>query len=195
MKKTILITCMVGLIYYISGCTNNSGSKATAVAPTTMSKDSIIRKGEYLVTISGCNDCHTPKVFSEKGMGIDTKRILSGHPREEVLPEFFKDGVSKGIIQSNNGLTAWKGPWGISFAANLTPDKETGLGNWTLDQFKISIRQGKAKGLPGSRMLLPPMPWFNFAVMSDTDLECVYTYLQSLPAVNNNVPAPLEPNS
>lgn len=195
MKKLLAIACLVSILYYITGCTNNSKTKAATGSTLTLSKDSLIKRGEYLVTIGGCNDCHTPKVFSEKGMGLDTKRILSGHPREEVLPEFFKDGVSKGIIQSNNGLTAWKGPWGISFAANITPDGESGIGNWTLEQFKTSLREGKAKGLPGSRMLLPPMPWFNFAVMSDTDIESVFEYLKSLPPVKNHVPAPMEPNA
>jgi hypothetical protein len=92
----------------------------------------------------------------------------------------------------NMGSTAAVGPWGTSFAANLTPD-DTGIGNWTEAQFVKCIREGKSKGLDGSRMLLPPMPWPGIAKMTDADLSAVFAYLQSIPPVKNAVPNPMPP--
>jgi hypothetical protein len=88
-------------------------------------------------------------------------------------------------------LTAWSGPWGQSFAANLTPDKNTGLGIWTEDMFIKAIRTGKHMGT--SRDILPPMPWQAFAQMTDADLKGIFAYLQSIPAVTNHVPDPIPP--
>jgi hypothetical protein len=85
--------------------------------------------------------------------------------------------------------TAAVGPWGVSYAANLTSDP-TGIGNWTLDQFKKALREGKYKGLDGARMLLPPMPWPNFTKLSDADTEAIFAYLKSTTPVNNLVPSP-----
>jgi hypothetical protein len=91
-------------------------------------------------------------------------------------------------------LTAAAGPWGVSFAANLTPDG-TGLGNWSLDNFKKAIRNGKAKGIDAGRNLLPPMPWQNFASLTDEDLESIFEYLRTIKPVKNIVPDPIAPRS
>jgi hypothetical protein len=93
-----------------------------------------------------------------------------------------------GIV--NNHFTAWAGAWGVSFAANLTPH-ETGLMPWTPDLFIQTLRTGKHLGT--GRAILPPMPWFMYAHMSDEDLRAVFAYLRSLPAINNQVPAPIPP--
>jgi hypothetical protein len=77
------------------------------------------------------------------------------------------------------------------FAANLTPDKNTGLGIWTEDMFIKAIRTGKHMGT--SRDILPPMPWQAFAQMTDADLKGIFAYLQSIPAVTNHVPDPIPP--
>ncbi len=153
-----------------------------------------IKRGEYLVTVSGCNDCHTPKIMTPMGPAPDPNRLLSGHPQTEALPAITDPKmVAPGQwALFSSGLTAAVGPWGTSFAANLTPD-DTGLGAWDLNQFKKSIREGKSKGLDGARPLLPPMPWFNFAKMTDEDLNAVFYYLKSLPPVKNAVPNPLPP--
>ena len=90
-------------------------------------------------------------------------------------------------------LTAWSGPWGQSFAANLTPDKNTGLGILTEDMLIKAIRTGKHMGT--SRDILPPMPWQQFAQMTDADLKAIFAYLQSLPPVANHVPDPIPPAS
>ena len=155
-----------------------------------------IERGKYLVdTIGGCNDCHTPKVFSEKGPQPDMSRMLSGHPADEKLP-----GIPPGVIApdqwgalTNSGLTAWAGPWGISFAANLTPDHETGLGSWTEEIFIKAIRTGKHLG--EGRDILPPMPWPGFAAMTDHDLKAMFAYLRTIKPIKNAVPDPLPPVS
>ena len=88
-------------------------------------------------------------------------------------------------------LTAWSGPWGESFAANLTPDTNTGLGNWTEEMFVKAMRSGRHMGT--SRPILPPMPWQQLASMTDADLKSVYAYLRTIPPVVNHVPDPVPP--
>jgi len=148
-----------------------------------------LKRGEYLVTIGGCHDCHTPKVFTNGVMELDKSRLLSGHPGDATLP-----GVPENVLGpdqwgalTNAHLTAWAGPWGISYAANLTPDK-TGLGEWQVEQFVQAMRTGKHAGV--GRPILPPMPWFNYAQMPDEDLQAVFAYLHSLPPIANKVPEP-----
>ena len=89
-------------------------------------------------------------------------------------------------------LTAAVGPWGTSFAANLTSDA-TGIGNWTEEQFERALRHGLYKGLEGSRPLLPPMPWQNLVNMKPEDMKAVFAYLKSTKPVENVVPAPIPP--
>jgi hypothetical protein len=86
-------------------------------------------------------------------------------------------------------FTAWSGPWGISYTANLTPDKETGLGAWTAQQFVDTIRNGRVQG--HGRQLLPPMPWPAYKNLNDADLKAVFAYLQTIPAIKNKVPDPV----
>ena len=152
----------------------------------------MIERGRYLVTIGGCNDCHTPKVFSDGGMSPDESRLLSGHPQDAVLPEFDPELVAPGKwVLFNQHLTAAAGPWGVSFSANLTPDEETGIGAWTETVFVNALRNGKYMGT--GRPLLPPMPWFNLAAATDEDLAAMFAYLQSIPPVKNHVPEPIPP--
>ncbi len=152
-----------------------------------------IARGKYLVTVAGCNDCHTPKLFSPKGMEFDNTRLLSGHPGGPKLPD-----APAGLIApeawgsvTTNDFTAWVGPWGTSFTKNLTPDSATGLGSWTEKMFIKALRSGKDMG--EGRPILPPMPWQNFAQMTDGDLRAIFAYLRSLPPVSNAVPDPLPP--
>jgi len=88
-------------------------------------------------------------------------------------------------------MTAWSGPWGTSFTANLTPDPETGLGKWTEETFLSTVRSGRHMGR--GREILPPMPIEQLNHMTDDDLRAVFAYLQSLPPVKNRVPAPIAP--
>jgi mono/diheme cytochrome c family protein len=148
-------------------------------------------RGRYIVTTSGCNDCHTPMKMGERGPELDLSRMLSGHPQDLVMPPAPKlpEGPWLAAVAATN--TAWSGPWGVSFTANLTPDRETGLGKWSLKNFKETIRSGRHLGR--GREILPPMPIPMYKHFTDEDLEAVYAYLQSLPPVRNKVPAPLPP--
>lgn len=151
-----------------------------------LSNEQMIAKGRHLVTIGLCNDCHSPKLPDGEP---DPGRLLSGHPQDEILPSVDTAELGSWVLFSQ-GFTAAVGPWGVSYAANLTPD-DTGIGFWTEAQFMKAIREGKYKGLDGSRPLLPPMPWPMFAEMSDEELKAVFAYLKSLKPVRNVVPAPV----
>jgi hypothetical protein len=150
-----------------------------------------ISKGEKLVTVLGCNDCHSPKVITTMGPAPDTLRLLSGHPADEQLAPYEKE-ILKSYVLFNMGSTAATGPWGTSFAANLTPD-QTGIGNWTEEQFVRAMKRGKWKGLENSRDLLPPMPWQSYSHMPDEDLKAIFIYLKSIKPVNNPVPMAIPP--
>ena len=152
-----------------------------------------VARGAYLVNLGGCNDCHSPKVFTPEGIPMpDESKLLSGHPAGSSLPEtdprVFKPG--HGYYMSS-GLTAFIGPWGTSYAANLTPDEQTGIGLWTEDVFIKAIRTGKHMG--DGRPILPPMPWPGLASVNDDDLKAMFAYLKSLPLIKNAVPAPVPP--
>ena len=158
--------------------------ETTASAP--MSRDSMVKRGGYLVSIMGCNDCHTPKKMGPQGPVLDEERILSGHP-SEVPVASYDANTSKNWILFNQMLTNYVGPWGTSFSANLTPDS-TGIGSWTEAQFLKAIREGKYKGLDNTRPLLPPMPWQEFRNATDEDLKAIFAYLKSIKPVKNVVP-------
>jgi len=103
-----------------------------------------VARGEFLAAIGGCHHCHTPKVFGPKGPEPDMARMLSGAPAGAKVPP-----VPTGVISPTGwgalttaDLTTWAGPWGISFASNLTPDRTTGMGNWTEASFIRSMRTG-----------------------------------------------------
>ena len=168
----------------------------TLVLPscTTTSKEpSLVERGKYLVMAGSCNDCHSPKIFTAMGPVVDTTRLLSGHPANSPLPEIPKGviGPTQWGALTTNDLTAWAGPWGVSFAYNLTPDMKTGLGGWTEDLFIQTLRKGKFMG--ASRDILPPMPWQTIGQMSDDDLKAIFAYLKSLPPIENPIPPPIPP--
>jgi len=150
-----------------------------------------VARGEYLVTTSGCHDCHTPLKIGANGPEPDMARALSGHPADMPLPPAPKLPEGPWIVSVAATNTAWSGPWGVSFPANLTPDADTGLGQWTLRDFVSTIRTGRHMGR--GRPVLPPMPVPVYNNMTDADLEAVYRYLQSIPAIKNRVPEPWAP--
>lgn len=149
-----------------------------------------IARGKYIVTIAGCNDCHTPWKMGDKGPEPDMSRMLSGHPQDMKMPA-APTPTAPWLMTGAATNTAWAGPWGVSFTANLTPNRETGLGKWTLRNFVDTIRTGRHMGR--GREILPPMPWPMHKHMTDADLEAVFRYLQSIPAISNRVPEPLPP--
>ncbi len=149
-------------------------------------------RGKYLVTTSGCHDCHTPWVMGPKGPHPDMTRALSGHPADFPLPPAPKPS-GPWIVSASATNTAWSGPWGVSFTANLTSDADTGLGKWTLKNFRDTIRTGRHMGR--GREILPPMPIPMYKNFSDADLEAIFAYLRTVPPVKNRVPEPLPSSS
>jgi hypothetical protein len=157
-----------------------------------------VERGKYLVTTSACHDCHTPKIEGPGGKPIlDEKRWLSGHPEKAPYPTWIPADLQErnAMALTNPMLTAWAGPWGVSFAFNLTPDKETGIAEWSENNFIQAMRTGKHQGQPNGRDILPPMPWEIYGKMTDDDLKAIYAYLRTIPAVKNQVPLPVLPGA
>ena len=176
---------LLGLSLVASGC-----AEKKSVEPT------LIERGKYLVTLAGCHDCHTPKLPVPGGSPmLDEKHLLAGHPQDAPYPTWNPADLQQrnAMALANPMLTAWAGPWGVSFAINLTPDKETGIGEWSENNFIQSLRTGKHQGQPNGRAILPPMPWENTKAMTDDDLKAMFAYLRSIPAVKNQVPLPVIP--
>ena len=188
--KTIFALGLVALTLLLSNCLFRTEEKADNVP--TISQAERVKRGEYLVNAVGCDDCHTPKVMTNLGPVPDSTRRFMGHPATEP---FASDEVMKKLVSSthvgifSSGFTATVGDWGVSYAANLTPD-DTGIGNWTEEQFFKAIREGKSKGLDGTRDLLPPMPWPVYRNFSDDDLKAIFAYLKSQKPIQNVVPNP-----
>lgn len=183
----IAVLGLLGLVFFLgnSVAKQQKGSNAN---------EAQIQRGEYLVNIGGCNDCHSPKIFTSKGPEPDPTRLLSGYPAALKLPQ-----IPQGVIGPDkwggllsNDLTGWVGPWGVSFSVNLTPDAETGLGNWTDGMFIKAMRTGKHAGV--GRDILPPMPWYALAKLTNGDLKAIFAYLRTLKPIKNRVPDPIPPS-
>jgi hypothetical protein len=161
--------------------------------PVQNQADVLVARGEYLVNILACNDCHTPYQMTAEGPRPDMSRMLSGHPEALQMPSppTLLEGPWLWVGAGSN--TAFAGPWGVSYATNLTPDQNTGLGIWTEDLFRQAMRTGRHMGT--SRPIMPPMPWPAYGQMTDDDLRAVWAYLRSVPALVNHVPEgmPAEP--
>ena len=170
-----------------------AGVLAVASAPDVLGSARLqerrVARGKDLVFSIGCNDCHTPKKMGPKGPELDARRLLSGHRDDANLPAPpALPGGPWGIV-TNMDLTAWSGPWGISYAQNLTPDENTGLGIWTEEMVLNALRTGRHMGV--SRQILPPMPWEVYGRLPEEDLKSIYAYLRTIPAVKNRVPEPV----
>lgn len=150
-----------------------------------------VELGKYLVSTLGCHDCHTPFKMGPNGPEPDLSRALTGHPEELKMPPAPALPPGPWMVVSSGTNTAHAGAWGVSFTANLTPDKETGLGDWTEEQFIAAIRTGKHQGK--GRPILPPMPFPVYANLVDDELKAVWAYLQSLAPVKNRAPQPIDP--
>jgi mono/diheme cytochrome c family protein len=155
---------------------------------------SAVERGKMLVIGGACHDCHTPKKLGPKGPEPDMDRMLSGHPENiKVTAPYRPASGSSWAVGISDDLTAWSGPWGVSFPANLTPDTLTGLrsGVWTEALFIKALRTGKHMGT--ARDILPPMPWNFYGQLSDDDLKAIWAYLGTIPAITNHVPDPIPP--
>lgn len=123
-----------------------------------------IKRGQYLASLGGCNDCHTPGYFLGKP---DTARFLGGSDVGFEIPNL-----------------------GTFYGPNLTPDRETGLGKWSAAEIVKAIKKGER---PDGRILAPVMPWHAFANLTDADARTITAFLKSLPPVSNKVPGPFGP--
>jgi hypothetical protein len=150
-----------------------------------------IERGSYLVRTMGCHDCHTPWQMGERGPEPDMSRALTGHPSDLAMPPPPELPPGPWLWLGAATNTAFAGPWGVSFTANLTPDRETGLGNWTAEMFIAMLRTGRHEGK--GRPVLPPMPVMVYSQLTEEDMRAVFAYLQSLPPVRNRVPQPIDP--
>lgn len=159
-------------------------SKATAAAM------SPVERGKYLVTIASCNDCHTPMKMGPSGPAPDMSRMLSGHPEGMAMPPAPKMDMPW-MVSGAATMTAWSGPFGTSFTANLTPDSTTGLGKCSEADFIKIFKTGMMFGI--NRPIMPPMPVEYVKQMSDDDLKAVYAYLRTIPPVKNKVPDYIPP--
>jgi mono/diheme cytochrome c family protein len=173
-----------------------SSALVRAIAPAgqdapAKAKPTRVERGAHLVRTMGCNDCHTPWKLGPRGPEPDVTRALTGHPEDLKMPPapVLPPGPWLWTAAATN--TAFAGPWGVSFTANLTPDPETGLGKWTEEMFIATMRTGRHQGK--GRPVLPPMPYQILAALDDEDIKSVFAYLQSLPPVKNRVPSPVDP--
>jgi hypothetical protein len=186
-KRFLTMFLIVSAIILVT-CRNNPKSVSSEVVEPT--QEQLIQRGEYLVKIMGCNDCHSPKEMGPQGPVVITDVMLSGYPADRTLKKANTDVLKSGWVMLNEDFTAAAGMWGISFAANLTSD-QTGIGNWTEDNFKRALKEGKYKGLEVSRTLLPPMPWTNFTTINDEDIKAIFAYLKNSKPVMNLIPQPI----
>ena len=190
---TAIIAAAIILTAVLSTASLNAaatGGGAANGAQATTGKDQVAR-GKYLVDIMGCHDCHTPMKMGPNGPERDWSRALSGHPEQVTMPPAPALPAGPWIATVGATFTAWNGPWGTSFTMNLTPDKETGLGDWTVEQFIATMKTGRDRGK--GRPVLPPMPVDVVAKLTDEDIRALFAYLQSVPPIKNRVPQPIDP--
>lgn len=186
-QSVSLIAACLPMAFAVAAC-NQPATSAATPAPIA------VERGKMLVIGGACHDCHTPKKLGPKGPEPDMDRMLSGHPEGIKIAAPYKPAPgSSWTIAITDDLTAWSGPWGVSFPANLTPDTLTGLrsGVWTEALFIKALRTGKHMGT--ARDILPPMPWNFYGQLSDDDLKAIWAYLGTIPAIKNHVPDPIEP--
>ncbi len=185
--QNLVLTILAAGIIVIAGSSCKSNGANDNNTPDSIQ---LVQRGEYLVNTMGCDDCHSPKKMGAQGPEVIPELRLSGYPGDRSIHEVDTKIIQQGSVIFNYDLTGSVGPWGASFAANLTSDS-SGIGTWSEPQFFKAIREGKSKGLDHNRTLLPPMPWQNFAKLNDNDLKAIYRYLKTTKPVRNVVPTPV----
>jgi len=118
------------------------------------------KRGAYLAAIMDCTGCHTPGALAGKP---DQARGLAGSDIGFAIPDL-----------------------GIFYPPNLTPDRETGLGQWTEAEIITAVRTGVT---PTGRTLVPIMPFHSYARLTDADAQALAAYLKSLKPIRHQVPA------
>ena len=192
-RRATLLSMFVPVAVALAGCNQPASTPAPAPAAPAAPAQSPVERGKMLVMGGGCHDCHTPKKLGPNGPEADLDKALSGHPERDGVLAKFKDAKgSPYSTHTNDDLTAWSGAWGVSYAANLTPDETTGIGLWSEDSFVKALKTGKHMG--AGRQILPPMPWNWYGQLPDDDLKAIYAYLKSLPPIMNKVPMATGPD-
>jgi len=195
-KKATVVLLLGMVILQAAQCTSGSGSDNPANTSAKDPEDVVsIERGQHLVTAGACHDCHSPKIMTPEGPRVDSSRLLSGHPASAPLPKIDLAALQPGDwIHFSPDLTAFVGPWGMSFSANLTSDSATGIGAWEEHHFVNAIRKGKHMGADNGRPIMPPMPWDNYRNLPDNDLKSIFAYLKSTVPVSNRVRGPFTPD-
>ena len=153
-----------------------------------------IERGKRLVELGVCTQCHTPKIKTALGYMPDKNRFLSGYAQDQELPDLPYAEIMAGEAEKTfytTDATVWVGRWGVSFAANLTPDPETGIGNWEEEDFIDIFRDGKHFGQESPR--ISPMPVNVYSQLGFFELRSIFMYLQTIPPVSNEVPTRIPP--
>lgn len=189
LKKLMLAAAITTCILLFTKCNNE---KTTAAALSYGGYENQVKWGEHLITVGGCGDCHTPKKMGPMGPEDDSTLMLSGHPAQFPLPDIDRKMLESKGMAATQTLNFWIGPWGVSFAANLTPDS-TGTLLWTEEQFTNALKHGYSKGIKGNRMLLPPMPIQVTKHFKEEEIKAMFAYLKTIKPVKNVVPQPLPP--
>lgn len=189
---TLWALVVISFAFFYNASCSNVKPDSTQENTKVIKPEDIVKRGKYLVTIMGCNDCHSPKKMGANGPEIIPELMLSGFPSDRSIMKITDPLMKQGFSIFYPDLTAAAGPWGVSFAGNITPD-ETGIGNWTEEQFKKAMTEGKYKGLDDERMLLPPMPWINYATLTNEDIHAIFMYLKNIKPVKNIVPKSIAP--
>ena len=186
-RASTILTCSILMsAIFLCGCQMPEQKVSQQEQKESVPKEDPVKRGEYLVKIAACNDCHTPFKMGPNGPEPDMSKMLSGHPESlKMPPPPTLEAGPWGYVGSATN-TAYAGPWGITYAPNLTPDQNTGMGIWTEEMFLKAIRTGKHFGT--SRPIQPPMPWHSYSHMTDDDLEAMFNYLRSIPPISNRVP-------
>jgi len=189
MRSSILLITSISGLLTIAAIACNSADANTQNNTAKVDSVARVKRGAYLVNAVGCDDCHSPKRMGAHGPELIPELRFSGFPHNGQLPPVDTSAVKKGWVLMSPDLTSAVGPWGISYAANITSDG-SGIGNWKEENFIRALREGKNKGLVNGRPLLPPMPWTVYKNMSDEDLKSIFAYLKTTKPVNNTAPAP-----
>ncbi|HET6768203.1 MAG TPA: diheme cytochrome c-553 [Chitinophagaceae bacterium] len=189
MRKTVFLNVAAITVIAVAFVACSDSSASEKKRSRAMTETEKIQRGAYLVNAIGCDDCHSPKKITATGFEIIPELRLSGYQSANASPKADSNVVKQGWLLFGSDLTTAVGPWGQSFAANLTSDA-TGIGNWKEEQFIKALREGKYKGLDNTRPLLPPMPWFVYKNLNDDDLKSIFAFLKSTAPVKNVVPAP-----
>jgi mono/diheme cytochrome c family protein len=188
-KKLMLAAAIALFVVFFTNC---NYEKTIADSPSFAGYESQVKWGEHLITVGGCGDCHTPKKMGPMGPEDDSTLMLSGHPSQMPLPDIDRGMLESKGMAATQTLTFWIGPWGVSYAANLTPDS-TGLLAWTEEQFINALKFGYSKGIKENRMLLPPMPFQVTKHLKEEEIKAMFAYLKTIKPVKNAVPQPLPP--